>query len=373
MGGAQFRSYWLARGLARYTSHEVSFLVYDYGQRAHEIVDGVHLVRSQSKRKPVHFTRIVHYLRKLQDYFRKTMAGSISFEEYYGHYLPGLDFAEARYDAWLLFGLNSGSLDISRKLASTGAKQVFFLTHDEDVASFITSGTTHTTRHGQPASDVWHIIRENTVFIAQNEYQHNRLTADFGKRSLLIKNPVNLENARPSTREFILWVGRDHEIKRPLLFLELAQRLPQQQFVMILNASSDGAFKYILANKPQNLKLIEQVPLDSIEQEYFSKALLFVSTAASEGFPNTFLQAAKFSVPVLSMNVDPFGYIREYHCGEVGFASVEEMAKKTDSIIKDPALLDNMGKRHYEYVSQNHDLQKIVFSLDNLLQEVIKR
>lgn len=186
----------------------------------------------------------------------------------------------------------------------------------------------------------------------------------------MIKNPVDLEDARPSSREFLLWVGRDHEIKQPLLYLALARLIPHQQFVMILNESPDGAYSHIAANKPSNLRLIKSIPLSEIEQQFFSKATLFISTAVSEGFPNTFLQAAKFSVPVISMNVNPFGYISEYRCGEAGFTTVEEMAARIEVILQQQALYEELANNSYLYVSQNHDLRKISIELGRQLGDL---
>jgi len=370
MGGAQFRSYWLARGLVQYTTNEISFLVYDYGQKNVEVIDGIRLVRMRSKRMPQYFGRWTKYLRKLQDHYEKRRAGLSSFTTYFNDYLPGKDFDAERYDVYLIFGLNSGSLEISERLAHSKAKVVFFLTHDEDVADFVVQNTERLTRHGQPVRDVWEIIHQNHVFVSQNQYQHDRITSHFGKRSLLIKNPINLQDARPSTGQFILWVGRDHEIKQPLLFLALAKLLPQRQFVMILNASPGGAYAQIERDKPANLRLIAYVPLDEIEQQFFAKASLFVSTAVSEGFHNTFLQAGKFSVPVVSMNVDPFDYIKNYRCGETGFASTEDMAARIEAILRDGPLYREMAGNSYRYFSENHDLRLISHELSQLLNSM---
>ena len=39
---------------------------------------------------------------------------------------------------------------------------------------------------------------------------------------------------RAEDKEFILWVGRCMDTKHPMKFIELAQKLPEKEFVMIM-------------------------------------------------------------------------------------------------------------------------------------------
>ena len=114
----------------------------------------------------------------------------------------------------------------------------------------------------------------------------------------------------------LLWVSRCHPIKRPHLFLDLVEALPQARCRMIC-PSEDRALWHSVserATKIPNLEFIEKVPYHEV-QEHYDAAKIFVNTSTFEGFPNSFIQAGLGKTALLSMSVDPDGMIGVFESG----------------------------------------------------------
>jgi glycosyltransferase involved in cell wall biosynthesis len=82
------------------------------------------------------------------------------------------------------------------------------------------------------------------------------------------------------------------------------------------------------------LKVLTYVPFDQVEK-YFAEAALFVNTSAFEGFPNTFLQAMKYGVPVVSLKVDPDGMLARHGCGAVCDGDFDRLEREVSLLMSD--------------------------------------
>jgi glycosyltransferase involved in cell wall biosynthesis len=114
----------------------------------------------------------------------------------------------------------------------------------------------------------------------------------------------------------LLWVSRCHPIKRPHLFLDLAEALPNVRCRMICPREDRDLWNSVSAraSKLPNLEFIEKVPYHEV-QEHYDAAEIFVNTSTFEGFPNSFIQAGLGKTALLSMCVDPDGMIGVFGSG----------------------------------------------------------
>jgi glycosyltransferase involved in cell wall biosynthesis len=132
--------------------------------------------------------------------------------------------------------------------------------------------------------------------------------------STVVPNGYPLADCYPpfEEREFFLWVGRlNRDQKRPHLFLDVAEKLPDKKFKLIGPKGDDDEYVEHLMERIGRLENVEYrgtVPPDQIS-EYYKKAVALVSTSKYEGFPNTFLEAWRVQTPVLSLSIDPRRYI----------------------------------------------------------------
>lgn len=206
-------------------------------------------------------------------------------------------------------------------------------------------------------------IRHASYIISQTEKQKRLLECKLDLKSEIIENGFYAKkNTDINEKKHILWVGRCMKSKRPMLFIELAGRLPEEEFVMIMPMNKEIPVdehreRAELANEVyksaeclNNIRVIDYVAYQDI-QAYFDKAKIYVCTSETEGFPNTFIQAALGGTPILSYNINPDGMIEKYHLG----CFCNENHKKAVDFIRD---IDNNALLEYEYNMFNYVIQK---------------
>lgn len=285
IGGAELQQVQIARLLLR-MGHQVSFVTLDHGQPDGEVLQGCCVYKAYRPYAGLPGLRFIHprwtgiwsaVLRADADIYYIRTAG----------FVPGL-LALLRY--W-------------RRL-----RYIYAAASDSD---FMPDQV-----RVQFARDRWLFrfgLRRADAVIVQSEVQRDLLKANYGLDAVLIPNfldaePIQLPDVN---RTRILWVGKMREIKRPLMFVELARRLPELSFTMIgpnfkdevaLHQAVEAAVKTV-----PNLEVLGFQPLAEVEK-YFDCARVLVSTSEIEGFPNVFLQAMRRGVPIVSF-VDPDGII----------------------------------------------------------------
>ncbi|HEX5131071.1 MAG TPA: glycosyltransferase family 4 protein, partial [Candidatus Krumholzibacteria bacterium] len=142
------------------------------------------------------------------------------------------------------------------------------------------------------------------------------------------------------------WAGGLRKIKRPDLFLELARRLPDQQFVMVGGATGTepeyAAGIEASASDIGNLTMTGWKPHSEV-LALLKNASLLVNTSTVEGFPNSYLEAWNHGVPVVSFN-DVDGLIAREQLGVIA-RDIDEMEAQLRSLLQDGARLDAMRAR----------------------------
>lgn len=141
----------------------------------------------------------------------------------------------------------------------------------------------------------------------------------------------------------LLWVSRCHPIKRPHLFLDLAEALPEARCRMICPCEDKELWDSVerRARTIPNLEFIEKVPYHEV-QEHYDAAKIFVNTSMYEGFPNSFIQAGLGREALLSMRVDPDGMIGTFGSGVLTGDSMESLVAGCRSMLGNPEKLESM-------------------------------
>jgi len=152
-------------------------------------------------------------------------------------------------------------------------------------------------------------------------------------------------------REIVLWVGRSAPVKQPGEFLRLAEAFPKVRFVMICaRATGDTRFAE-LEERARALPQVEFIPGVPYRRaaDYFHRARVFVNTSRGEGFPNTFIQAGAAAVPILSLVVDPDGFLERYDCGRCAGGRRERLVELLTELL-DPGTARRLGDNARRYV-----------------------
>jgi len=163
-------------------------------------------------------------------------------------------------------------------------------------------------------------LRHADVIVAQTRDQQRLLREHQGRESVLIRNIWPIDDGGyvpPRDPPEVFWAATVRELKRPHLFLDVAEALPSIQFVMAGGPAEGNAGLYdqvkARAESMPNVRFLGFVPFREIDK-YYAQASVYLCTSTIEGFPNTFLQAWSHGRPVVS-TFDPDEVICEHNLG----------------------------------------------------------
>jgi glycosyltransferase involved in cell wall biosynthesis len=338
-GGAEVQMYQLAKKMAEDESFKVSFVVGDLGQPEEELFGNVRVVKSMKLER--RFGLLSGILEQLK--------------------------------IWLVLKKSDADVYIQRASGVQTFIMAFFCRlHGKKFIYMVAN-----------LPDVDGSFRKNNCFIgwlyetglkmadvviAQNKDQQEFLKENFKKESVLVKNSFYLEKRRETARTKILWIASSRSQKQPEIFLKLAEEFPKEKFVMIMPKNDMDLWNKIYSKTKliDNLEFIEKVPFDRISR-YFTRAKIFVNTSSYEGFPNTFIQATIFGVPILSLSVNPDNFINEYGCGYFSRGNFEKMKVQTEKLIKNEELRENFSKNALSYVKKEHDIERNIEKIKKII------
>ena len=136
--------------------------------------------------------------------------------------------------------------------------------------------------------------------------------------------------------EDLLWIGRCQSIKRPHLFLDLAQRLPHARCTMICSREDIPLWEGVSARAKtmKNITFLERGPYHGI-QDYYDRSRLLVSTSEAEGVPNVMIQAAQGGAGIMSLEMDPDGMIARFGAGYCARGDFERLVDEISRLLSD--------------------------------------
>lgn len=326
-GGAEVQLFLLAKELAKKKELDIHFMVADYEQKEIEEHSGV------TVHKSLNFGS--SKVRQIRDFFRV--------------------FDKINADIYIQRTLTAESGLIALYCRLKKKKFVYMVAHDRE-----TDGG-HVIYRSLFGSFLAHLVFKLTdKVIVQNQYQKENLLKIKKRKSVLLNSSCKINEGNSNEKEFILWVGRSEDWKRPDLFLELIGRLQSEKFVMICPpATENSELAEIIKRRAENflnLTFLEFVTFVEIDK-YFQKAKIFVNTSMQEGFPNTFLQSMKSKTPILSLNVNPNNILDDNQCGLSCHDKYDLLRKNMKKLLENDILRAKMGENGFYYAKENHDIK----------------
>ncbi len=394
-GGWEVRVALIARELAKRGRFQVNIIVGDHGQPHIEKRDGVTLyswvgraiwgivppVKKEGRLPATRnsFSRLARRLGSPMANRSKIFSEGSEPSGQVGPYLimPEMIsvYNEVDADIYMVPGNSQFSGEVAFYTRQHGRKYAFLAGSDMD---FYPEYKLHPDRldiYSVPFALKTYAIENADVHFVQNERQAEMLRTGYGRDGIIVKNPIDLTLQFPPNpaAHTVLWVGKsDERVKRPSLVLELARQLPEYSFVLIMNVSVPETHAQCLeaARKLPNVTLMERVPFEQIEG-YFANARLHLNTSAFEGFPNTFLQAAKYGVPTISMLVDPGGMLSQHGSGLACGDNFEKLKENIRLLMVDNALYDSLGRKAQDYVREHHEKEMIIGKYEQVLSAIL--
>jgi glycosyltransferase involved in cell wall biosynthesis len=184
------------------------------------------------------------------------------------------------------------------------------------------------------------------------------LKAGFGVEAAILPmpcpGPSEIEQKLSSEPFRVAWVGRIAPVKRLEVLLEVAEAIPDVQFDVAGKPDADeGYTEPVLAraNAMENVTLHGYVARDRMPGFYQNAAVL-CCTSDYEGFPNTFLEAWSYGLPIVS-TVNPDDLMSEK---ELGFYAkgVPDLVQAIRRLKEDHEVRRRMAANARNYYAKNH-------------------
>jgi glycosyltransferase involved in cell wall biosynthesis len=234
-----------------------------------------------------------------------------------------------------------------------------------------------------------HKFRERVLFryglkhadrvIVQTRRQQEMLLEGFGRDSVVVPMPC----PGPSKAEYgesarkhngsqrVLWIGRICEVKRPDRFLDLAQACPGVQFDFVgpVGDSQYARSVYERARTLANVNVRGPALHDRVS-DFYRQAKVMCCTSDFEGFPNTFLEAWSWGVPIVS-TFDPDHLIEEKGLGRVG-KDVSQLAVGIREMLNAPDQWQAASRAARDYYLANHSIDQAMERFERVFVELAR-
>jgi len=351
IGGVERQTSLMAKWLAA-RGHRVSLVTWDEGQKDGESIDGVQVFK-----------------------LCRRNAG-----------LPGLRFFRPRWS----------SLNAAMKRADA---DVYYHNCGEYVTGQVAMWCR---RHGRkfvysvasdPDCDVrlpeMHSLRERLLYrhglnradrvIVQTCKQQEMLREGFHRESVVIPMPCPgpsdaeyadcVRNRNDSQR--VLWIGRVCEQKRPDRLLDLAEAHSDLSFDFVGPFADTQYARQVRqrATRLANVTIHGPATRERVS-EFYRRARVMCCTSDFEGFPNTFLEAWSWGLPIVS-TFDPDDLILRKGLGYVG-TNIAELATGIRTLLSSKERWNAFSlaaRRHY---GGNHTMDKVMTQFERVFCEVAR-
>ena len=216
------------------------------------------------------------------------------------------------------------------------------------------------------------VLRWATAVAAQSDVQRDWVRR-YGRDAVVIPTGFPVPAWRDSTRDTVLWVGTLRALKRPDLFLDLAAEHPDWRFVLCGGPGEDSRLAEHIAARAARLPNVQAtgfVPYARMS-EFFARARVVVNTSEYEGFPNTFVLAWLHGAVVLSLGVDPDGWL-----GRGGLGAVARDAPGLSALVRraltDDAWTQATIQRARQHAERVHDIQSVATAFEALFESALR-
>lgn len=215
-------------------------------------------------------------------------------------------------------------------------------------------------------------LRRADAILVQTQRQQQALQANYRLPGSIAEMLVDPPGQQCERRVDVLWVNNLRPFKRPELFLELARRMPHLRCHMVGGPQPGfdalyAAIERDAASIP-NLTFHGRVQYHDMHRHY-AAARIFVNTSASEGFPNSYLQAWIRGTPVVAF-FDPDGVIQRERLGCVA-ASLDEMVAQIDRLVTDPLHWQETSERCSNYMASSYGEDTILAPYLRLFEGIV--
>jgi glycosyltransferase involved in cell wall biosynthesis len=192
----------------------------------------------------------------------------------------------------------------------------------------------------------------------------------------LLPNPVpKATEISPAKDPVVSYLGRLDPIKRPWIFVALAERFPDVRFVMAGRSHFEGPGTWRPDGLPPNLELAGHLGEES-KRELLSHSWVVVNTSIHEALAISLLEGLSFETPVLAL-VDPGGMVSRFgvHSASAlgdGLDAVDALASDLERLLSDDRRRNELGRSGRLWVESTHSSEAFVSALTQIHDELTR-
>ena len=216
-------------------------------------------------------------------------------------------------------------------------------------------------------------LKRANLVLAQTVTQQKLIHQNFGIDSIVIPNCApnywrgsgQADAPTSAQRRHLMWIGRFTPVKRLELLLDIAEKHRDLQFDVIGGGNSESGYVQRLRSRAKsipNVHLHGIIPHAYVLQLYQRSAIL-ICTSRAEGFPNTFLEAWSYGLPVVS-TFDPDNLITKHGLGVVA-EDVPGLVDGIQILLNSQQHWSKASQASLEYYRNNHSIETVIPRLEN--------
>ena len=219
-------------------------------------------------------------------------------------------------------------------------------------------------------------LRRADRIVVQTDTQKRLMRASFGLDAVTIPMPCTTSTAttpaelRGRTRRHrVVWIGRVCAVKRPELFLDLADRCPDLTFDLVGPDDGTARAREVMARaaRTANVRVHGGLPHPDVLQ-LLDETLCLCCTSEVEGFPNTFVESWSRAVPTLS-TFDPDGVIARHGLGMIA-SGIDELCARL-RLVLDEGEWSRASENAHRYYRETHTIDATLPRFEAIFQNVV--
>jgi len=221
-------------------------------------------------------------------------------------------------------------------------------------------------------------LKNSDTIVAQTKKQKNLLKEEYDLDSNVIPMPFfdfDLNNRVDpdillKNQKQVLWVGRITKAKRIELFLDLAEKMPQYSFHVAGAANDNSRYACEMLNRMESISNVVYHGRLLRHQVYdlYTESMLLCSTSIYEGFPNVYLEAWSFGLPLIT-TFDPDDVVSEFGMGQV-VTNIDDLDKYVELFLSDANAWTNASNSAISYIRSIHVDSITMPSFENIICEL---
>jgi glycosyltransferase involved in cell wall biosynthesis len=167
----------------------------------------------------------------------------------------------------------------------------------------------------------------------------------------------------------VIFLGRLDPIKRPWVFVELARRFPEVEFLMLGQSHFQGRGSWVPRQLPENVTLLGHIDGEQ-KLHLLASAWVLVNTSIHEALPISFLEALACDTPLLSCTnpeglVSRFGIFTGSWDGD-GMESLPRFVNGLRQLLEHHSWRTQLGQEGRAWVERTHNSANFLHAFDVL-------